>query len=496
MRDIMEKIHVIEKNEADVLSEFIFDDFWLWTSIRIHLWSMITPDLLTRTSKKRGSPILIRLGNFLKMILNLKECIKLMFMRKSDVLIFTYKQYRRDFIDGYHRDVYFSYLIEHLESRGIKYSILSEDEDTFYKLKIRERKHIIFRQPFLFLSKLLSVLVNVKKRIPTRHMQIAQELENKYKLPLVKALFAAFNAYLTKRRINKRFIDKISPKFVFMVPSINKEAMISICKKRGITTIEGEHGTYVPILHCYPENLKEIVKKQNLTTQAPDYYLSFGKNTHDELVKASLINHANVRAIGNTRIDYFMKRNMEKRQTSDKINVLMTSQFTVTDDLIEFFKEVNQYIETNGINNIHIDVKLHFDEFHRLKDWMKVESENIKILDENADKSHHLYEMILASDFLASVYSTTLSEAISLDCPTIIIKKWGWEAYKDFVDKGIALLVDTPAVFIDTILEYKTDKDKLAKLHDKMKEFNTMMNMPNAIENYLSFFDEIYINDK
>ena len=52
MRDIMEKIHVIEKNEADVLSEFIFDDFWLWTSIRIHLWSMITPDLLTRTSKK------------------------------------------------------------------------------------------------------------------------------------------------------------------------------------------------------------------------------------------------------------------------------------------------------------------------------------------------------------------------------------------------------------------------------------------------------------
>ncbi|MCD4658334.1 MAG: hypothetical protein K8S87_12435 [Planctomycetes bacterium] len=492
MRDIMEKIHEIEKNEADVLSEFIFDDFWLWTSIRIHLWSMITPDLCERVSAKRGRPIVIRLGNFLKMILNLKEFIKLMFMRKSDVLIFTYKQYRRDFIDGYHRDVYFSYLIEYLESRGIKYSIVSEDEDTFYKLKIRERKQIIFRQPFLFLSKLLSVFVNVKKRIPERHMQIAQELENKYKLPVVKALFAAFNAYFTKLRINKCFIDKISPKFVFMVPSINKEAMISICKKRGIITIEGEHGTYVPILHCYPENLKEIAKKQNLTTQAPDYYLSFGKNTHDELVKASLIDPANVRAVGNTRIDYFIKRNRERIQTSDKINVLMTSQFTVTDDLIEFFKGVNQYLETRGINNIQIKVKLHFDEFHRLDDWKKVESAYIKIFDENAEKSLHLFDMILESDFLASVYSTTLSEAISLGCPTIIIQKWGWDAYKDYVDKGIALPVDTPKVFIDTILEYKADKDKHAKLQNKMKEFNALMNTPNAIENYLSFFDEMY----
>ena len=187
MRDIMEKIHEIEKKEADVLSEFIFDDFWLWTSIRIHLWSMITPDLQARASNKRGRPILIRLGNFMKMLLNLKEFIKLMFMHKSDVLIFTYKQYRRDFIDGYHRDVYFSYLIEHLESKGIKYSIISEDEDTFYKLKIRERKHIIFRQPFLFLSKLLSMFVNIKKRIPTRHLQIAQEFEKKYELPFGNA---------------------------------------------------------------------------------------------------------------------------------------------------------------------------------------------------------------------------------------------------------------------------------------------------------------------
>ena len=281
-----------------------------------------------------------------------------------------------------------------------------------------------------------------------------------------------------------------------MVPSINKEAMISICKKKGITTVEGEHGTYIPILHGYPENLKEVVRKKNLITQAPDYYLSFGKNTQNELIRNSLMEPANVRAIGNTRIDYFIKRNRERIQTNDKINVLITSQFTVTDELIDFFKGVSQYLETKGINNIQISIKLHFDEYHRLDDWKMLESENIRIFDENVEKTHHLYEMILESDFTASVYSTTLSEAISLDCPTIIIKKWGWDAYKDYADKGIALLVDTPEDFIDTILEYKADKDKLAKLRDKIREFNTLINTPHAIDNYTAFFDEIYEIDR
>ncbi len=219
-----------------------------------------------------------------------------------------------------------------------------------------------------------------------------------------------------------RILKKYKPKKVLVICSYDyrQMALSSVCKKLKIPVFEIQHG------HISETSIGYILKQKHDNQLFPDYFFAYG-----DYYKKLLVNNSKyfdpdqILVTGSVFMDYFLKNvksDSEQIQlNTTKLNILITSQFTVREHIRDFAIGLAKKLP----DNYHIYLKPHPgepnpDDFYREFD----QHGNIELLKGN----QNILLLLKQTKIHATCYSTSAFEAAFLKVPTVFI---GVDSYRN-----------------------------------------------------------------
>ncbi|WGS66029.1 hypothetical protein [Marinitoga aeolica] len=276
------------------------------------------------------------------------------------------------------------------------------------------------------------------------------------------------------KKYYRKLFKKLKPKIIFVNTASYGNMyghIVKIAKEMKIKTAEFQHGVITSGHVAYNYN-DTILKNEEYKKYLPEYLLTYGDFWNDNMktpVKKI--------TIGNPHFWYnFERLNNEKKERSKKI-ILIVSQGTVTNINVKIAKELSKKID----KNYRIIFRLHPGEIpfeERYKELYNYN--NIEI-----NKEGDIYNLIHDSDYIISIYSTTIFEAVSLNKTVFIYKHPLSELH---IPKNIGIWFNT----VDELYEMIKNNMKSEKEYNIEYFWNK-----NWKENYINFLkNEIGIEVK
>ena len=236
-----------------------------------------------------------------------------------------------------------------------------------------------------------------------------------------------------------KIIKRIEPKVIIQEDSYNMFCYIinEIAKKKGIPTIELQHGTMGKYHIAY-----NFAEEMNLPG-FPDYIFTFGQFWKD--VTRFPIGDSKIKVVG---WPYYEKKiNFHKniKKPYPEKQILFISQGTIGKELSKVAIELSEKI-LDGYNIIY---KLHPGEYNRWKkDYPWLKSGNISVIDNNKYDMHYYFAQ---ADIQIGVYSTAIFEGLGYGIDTYICRFYGHEYVKELYDNNLATLVDSAYELVELI---------------------------------------------
>ncbi|MFW6366596.1 MAG: hypothetical protein ACOC2H_09020, partial [Spirochaetota bacterium] len=220
------------------------------------------------------------------------------------------------------------------------------------------------------------------------------------------------------------------PKRIFVLVGYGHPAHIAAAKKKGIETIEIQHGiisVYHPGYH-YPH-----VPKGSLE-YFPDRICLW-----DTFWRSACSYPLPNEALTVTGFEY-MNRMVQKYRniTPDGKTILVVSQGALGNEMAKVI-----YDNRNDLGDYTILYKLHPGEYDRWRDYEHLKlldstCSNVTIIDNNDTP---LYHMLASAAFVIGVYSTVLYEALNFRCKIILLDLPGIEFTRHLSDRTKAVIL-------------------------------------------------------
>jgi hypothetical protein len=265
----------------------------------------------------------------------------------------------------------------------------------------------------------------------------------------------------------RNILKFLNPKIVFVHCGYYGQIyslIIKIAKDLGIQTAEIQHGFFGKINEKYYFSEK-LLKYNEYLSYTPDYFLTFGDFWKD-LVKIP----SKVFTLGNPHFWKNLKKIRKIGSPKNKI-ILIASQGTLTHKYVNLAKELarklpQDYLILFKLHPLEIGFKNRYSELYNY--------ENIRVI-----KKGDIYNILAISNYLISIYSTTIFEAVSLGIPTFILDN---EISRFFIPKDIGIWVSN----VDEIIEYILKEKDYFLFNSNNIEFFFKKNWKNNYKNFIS----------
>uniref|UniRef100_A0A7V4KBJ5 Uncharacterized protein n=1 Tax=Fervidobacterium pennivorans TaxID=93466 RepID=A0A7V4KBJ5_FERPE len=269
----------------------------------------------------------------------------------------------------------------------------------------------------------------------------------------------------------KRLFEKIQPKAIFLncasYGGMNV-VIIKTAKQMGIKVGEFQHGVITKLHPAYNYGTA-VFTSEWYKEYLPDYLLTYGDFWNEQAKiptkKVTIGNPHFWFNYNSSKVNNKVPSNIGKKNKT----ILIVSQWTVTDINVDLAKKLSRMID----DHYRIVFRLHPGEVAFKEKYQELFNyKNIEV-----NKSGDIYELIRASDYVVSVYSTTIFEAASFGKPVYIYKHPLAELY---IPESLGLRFSTAEELLELI---KNDK-KAGNNFDLNYFWNE-----NWKENYLSFLE-------
>ncbi|QHE53726.1 hypothetical protein [Pontibacillus sp. HMF3514] len=380
------------------------------------------------------------------------------FLKEKDILILNH--HRRVKKENLYECIYTDEIIRHINH---SYLVLEDPLlDMHYRpippTNIRYTDNIYNRYVFKRIINSLFKLSFVAKTEKENFLKLINKINIEFNVNLSQQYMLRLleNNLLQYQVIYKQFnkiINKVKPKIILEVVSygLSRYAINDIAKRKGIPTVELQHGTMGKYHVSY-----NFAQKMNLYT-FPEYLFLFGDywkyNTNFP------IDDTKVRVVGwpsyEENVKLFNKR-INKR--NKKRVILFISQGTIGKELSKIALELSKII---NLDNYEIIYKLHPGEYARWKieyPWLET-SNDIQVIDNNKREMHYYFSK---SDIQVGVYSTALYEGLGYGLETYVCKIFGYKNMEELYNNNYVNLVESAddlSLYINKLNYYKAQYD-------------------------------------
>ena len=399
---------------------------------------------------------------------------------RKELLVFSHP--RKKLIGKEYSDIYTDFLLDELPS-------LQVIEGSFYEGKHltpprnKEVKYLDFLEIAGMLHrKSLSTTEQIVMEVSLEKLRSRMETDFNLDIPVLKRVESILKARSKYWWIMNKVLDVYQPKLVLEVCHYGMEMLVlnEVCKKRGIPTVELQHGTMGSghLAYSFPKHCVDL-------KTFPDHLLLFGRYWQD--CTSLPISPENISIIGYPFLSAECKTHLSNGGGAFSVNelnlgplstrVLFISQGTIGKDLSRFAVDFAVKPEAR---DCQVFYKLHPGEYARWRKeypWL-AKCQRITILDDDATP---LYKRFRRMDILIGVYSTAVYEWLCFGRKTFIVKLPGYEAMKDLEKNKVVTMVSTADELIKKLdlngsvfdAEYyfkkydKNIKDTLAKIISK-----------------------------
>ncbi len=234
------------------------------------------------------------------------------------------------------------------------------------------------------------------------------------------------DVHASEKPLYKRFLSRVDPEVMVVVPGYGRETLLEACDDLGITTVELQHG----VIHSH--HLGYSYPSPRSKEHFPDYLFTWGEFWNNQVEYP--VSDERVIPIGYPYLNQRMK-NYSDVDSEDMI--LFISQGTIGNQLSKLAVEVSES------NRIDFDVvyKLHPGEYGRWKEaypWL--EDSNVTVIDSSTPP---LYKLFARASAQVGVGSTALYEGLAFDLNTFVYDLAGQEPLQPLIDDGIATKVNS-----------------------------------------------------
>jgi len=459
---------LMKKVEKDFkVEEVKYKNISLWPILRIRYYNACLNKLFSTTYKKG---IRKSIGIYLNYLLDFLFSFHNLF-KKAECIIFSDFLEKR-IVDNQVIDKIF-HGIDHSKTIMFEYPPMI-DYKLYRKLKF---PHFSILPIFVFVEALTPILKYFIHPNKIDNYSILEEIE---KILGIKInIRSVLVRYLISKEIFSLIFKIKKPSFVYVNDSYSffHTAAIEAANTLGIRTTEFQHGSI-------NENDLQYVHIKKIDSECfPQFFFSFGRYFTGIVRENYTINPNNVFTVGSYYIDFMkdyinpkVQKEIEKYRSLYKKIVIITSQYTVEDELILFLKEVACLAS---------DVLFIFIPRTKERD-IDFKIENLITID-SLGNDINFYQIIKFVDIHSTAYSTCALEAPIFGIPNILINIRGlakFYYYKLLCDLHTTQFADTPEEYLKILNNWlPPSKQELAKLHEIFFANNYSQNLINALKN-------------
>ncbi len=232
----------------------------------------------------------------------------------------------------------------------------------------------------------------------------------------------------------------------------HNEAFILACKRHNIEVNELQHGliSVADIFYVFPQQVKSIIKKALF----PDLVYVYGEFWKDVLLNGCEYSEEQIKVLGYYQFESNIKSDILIDEKDKKI-ILITTQYSADEHFIKFIKGLSLKLTNNWI----VIVKTHPQEKMELYLGLENECSNVKVVNEDLDT------LICKSEFLVTIFSTTIFDALRLNRHSFSLNIPLYEDYvKNLVEIGASNLLEIDENPTE-ILNSLKDKKDIAKFY-------------------------------
>ena len=271
--------------------------------------------------------------------------------------------------------------------------------------------------------------------------------------PLLKGEFEHYFNHFFVRIVKylelcNNMIEREKPDLVILISEYCgfEKAVLFSAKMKGIPTLAIQHGLICEAHIGYFNKKEDISNKINvLHRPLPDKIAIDGPWTKNLLVNQFYYPEESVAITGCTRYDYLeqVKEIFTKERFCQKYNLDLKKKIVLIAGqalLSPMYKWDEMEKQVLGVlkkmSDIEIVIKPHpNDSIDHYTKVLQNEKVNAKIIPKNSD----IYEAIFSSDLLITVNSTTVSEAVILNKPVVIVNLTSEPNFLPWVEEKVAL---------------------------------------------------------
>ncbi len=325
-------------------------------------------------------------------------------------------------------------------------SVTLEKPYEFRHFKPSKTKHLMYADYIVVKSNLY---YRINKALRTKeYKRLYSLIENQMKNPInemktayswsenphtiYKILVEKVMLYKASYKEYEKLVNTLNPKLIVEVVYYSFQNMLinEIARKKGIATVELQHGT------IYPEHAAYQYAKSADIPQFPCHMFIFSefwrKNIQAPIGENQLI------ATGYPLFEEKINAYRHKPKDNKKNTILFISQGTIGMYLSKLAVELARLLPPDKYRIIY---KLHPSEYQTWKEcYPYLMYDGIEVIDNNKKS---IYEYFAMSHIQLGVYSTALYEGLGFGLYTIILRVGHYDAMQALVDEGFAVYADS-----------------------------------------------------
>lgn len=383
--------NVLERIEAayEVEKLQLADGTPIWPFLRQAVYFQIQQKTVQYSNK-------LRTRNKLQLVKNFFYGIKYLFGLKKFDYVFFNNTSKRERLHEKYFDIYYDAWAD----------ILGQDKSLYIEWAIEAHlpkenvhsNHIISDLPFKFWAK----LVSFSTKVELQNLEILEAIFEEYAITFdpkkeVKNKLAEYKFY-------RSLFSKIKPKAVFVLSSFTKVSIVYAAKQLKIPVYEPQHG-FMGSTHPFYNTVKKF------PAFYPDTLLSFGASEKEENATSFIFKPEQILPVGSLQLDLVKQREISPTLASAKETY--KKLFCVTLQAIKD-EEILKWLEIQANNHPEwlFIVRPKQPNFNL---QLYTTTNNIVVLPEVST-----YDVLKASDFNITIFSTTVIEGIYLGTKPIL----------------------------------------------------------------------------
>ena len=483
------------KYEVDLIS--LPDGTKLWNLIRILLYFYLQKEKSRKLSDKSKKNY-----NFRLKISTIKEGLTPLKIPSKEIRICGFSNTgSRKYRDGKFYDIYLDTLDDLMGNDFVVFEWPSEQgHRQNYGGMIYSKNYVPLHLPFTTKTFWDIILYKFFNKTPYKiqNLSILDEIidyfansVNLEKEMVNKYINESIAIFWYMKGFFKKLLSSISPKLVLIVCGYGRinMAIVQACRELNIPSVELQHGL---ITENHPGYVKTM--KSDNRDCIPEYLLTYGDFFTDIVRRGNLFEKEKVVSVGFPYLEEVKKskpvidEKLEGFISSFARNILITSQWTVAEEIKNFTINLSKELIKNKLN-VGIIFKPHQHDWREYTDIGNYK--NIFL----ADKYDNAYEILKVVDIHSTVYSTSGLEALAFGKPNIFINvgKTSIEDIIHVVDSTSSFMASSPDEYIK-IFEMLTENYEEAS--SEAKKISEIFFKPNAKKNIANFLNSIGINIK